>query len=362
MRIGDSLRPALVISLFATMAGLLVRDHVLPFFDEGERVRVEARMVEDAWVVDRDDTMAIMFKGQPIGAIRTSAEKLESEGGPEYLFTLAGELDGALLKGRVGWAALANRRMELSQFTATVDAPKLSAMLSRGTGAVESQPIVVTGLVHNGSLLLRVEQGGTTHHFRQPLKGPILLSEAIESSLFGMMRRRNHLYRVDVVDPFIAASSTPAFITYEGPRQLRGGTVRLKELLSPDGTLGVHRYTVRMGRLKSIYDVNNSGRVVSREVSVLSAPTPGTGRDVPPLFPPIRLELADNHAMIARYKSLRSMPARPAATLESMREALSAGPLDTKGIAPLLRPRGNGTSSPASSAGDQPALESSPDA
>ncbi len=328
------------------MGGLLVRDHVLPYFDEGERLRVEARMVEDAWVVDRDDTMVVLFKGQSLGGIRTAAEKLEVEGGPEYLFTMAGELNAMLLKGTVAWAAVANRRMELVQFAATVDMPKLTSRLSGARGPTSAEPVEVAGLVHENHLLLRIRQGSEEHFFRQPMQGPILISEAIETSLFGMMRRRDHMYRVDVVDPFITANSTHALVSYEGPRQLRGETVRLKDLLAQDGTLSVHRYTVRMGRLKSIYDINMSGRVVSREVSVLSAPTPGTGRDVPPLFPPIRLELADHQAMVQTYPALRQLPARPAIKLDELREALNAAPLDTKSIAPLLGQRGSGATQP----------------
>ncbi len=332
----NPVRPALVIAFFLVMGGMLLRDHVLPYFEEGERIRPDARMVEDAWVLDRDDSMVVLFKGQTIGAVRTAAEKLESEGGPEYLFTLTGEFRALLFDGTVAWAALANRRMELKQFAATVDSPKLAAALSGGRGGRDSGPLRVTGLVHEGHLLLRIAQGGQERWFRQPLAGPILLSEAIETSLFGMLRRKDHVFRVDVVDPFIAANSTPAFVTYDGVRQLRGGTVRFKGLLAEDGTLTVHRFTVRMGRLKSVYDVSAQGRIVSREVSFLSAPANGGGRDVPPLFPPVRLELADGQALAMAYPSLRTMPPRPAATLEEMREALAAGPLDTKGIAPLL--------------------------
>ncbi len=92
-------QPILITAFFLTMMGLLVRDHILPMFAEGERLRVDSKMVEDSWSVDRDDSMRLSLGNKEVGAIRITADKLNDQP-TKYLFAMAVDGSAVIRAGR----------------------------------------------------------------------------------------------------------------------------------------------------------------------------------------------------------------------------------------------------------------------
>lgn len=337
------LQPIAVTLFFVAMMGLLARDHILPLFAEGERLRVDSKMVEDTWSVDRDDSMRLMLGKNEVGAIRITADKLTGQP-TKYLFSMAIEIKTLLIQGTIHTTALANRRLELEQFEAKIDVPRLAAAVqNRRKSALanispDPEPVLVCGLVQGSVLLLKLEQGESVRYATQPLRAPITMMETVESALFSMMRQEGKVYRVETMDPFVDARAMEAFVVYEGASQVPVEQITFRDLIPENATeLRVHSYRVALGRMESTYRVLDGGRVLAREIRIFATPlTPGKASDGVPLFPEIRMEISEPFSLRAKYPALDRLPTSPELTLEEMQPPPGAEIIDLDALAPFL--------------------------
>ncbi|MDX2175288.1 MAG: hypothetical protein SF028_02350 [Candidatus Sumerlaeia bacterium] len=301
-----SARPVLVTLFFVAMMGLLFRDHVLPSLMQGERLNVDSTLVQDAWA-DRDDFLAVRFSGQERGGLRINSTRIE-EDPPRYLFTAQLSIRTPFLSGTLVAAATANRRMELEQFEATVDVPRL-----RGPDDAEGAPLAtVSGRVAGPELLVRFEDAQGERFLRQPLLAPIRLADSLETSLFQVMRKPGQVFRVDVVDPLFGGQPDAALVTFEGvedvelPPHLSAGEGAADDRMAP-----ASKFSVLLGPVDSSYWMLDSGRVYRREIRLVSrnqSVLRASQRNTAPL---LVLTLEDPLRMRERYPALRQLPPIP---------------------------------------------------
>jgi len=351
------IQPFLITAFFLVMMGLLARDHILPLFEEGERLRVDSKMVEDTWSVDRDDSMRLLLGTKVVGGLRITADKLSGDP-TKYLFSMAGEVKTVFVQGTIHTTALANRRLELEQFTAKLDVPRLASFLRRGKAtawgeaAREPDPILVSGLVNGSNLMLKLQQGDSARYATQPLRGPITMMETVESALFAMMRQEGKVYRIETMDPFVDARAMQAFVEYEGATMVPASEITFRDLVPDNATeLRVHDFRVSLGRMQSRYKVLDSGRVLARDIQIFAtAVKAGQKSDGVPLFPELKMEIVEPFQLRAKYPALEHLSPSPELTVEEMTPPLNAEVIDLEALAPFLA---NAKSNSGATAPDQ---------
>lgn len=294
----QSLQPYAITLFFLVMMGLLTRDHVVPMFEDSERLRVEPSVLQDSWL-DRDETMRLFLGEREVGALRISSERIAGAS-PQYRFRMTMELRG-VLNGTVKSWAIANRLMELEQFEAHVQTKGFA-------GLAQGLDLSLAGLVQRDELLLRIVNGEQLNYRREKLKAPIVLTDSLENVLPMAQSNRTKPYRVDIVDPIFTGQPQQALVLYQGTEQRAVGDLAEPQLL--------HKFRVQMGLLVSTYWLTDGNRIMRREIRVLTRErTSSRAREamkqadaIAKMIPAVVLEVSNIDATRRAYPALNDVP------------------------------------------------------
>lgn len=304
-----------ILAFFVAMMTLLTRDHIMPWIERGDAIPVSMAQVIDAWT-GQDEYLHVSVNGRRVGHVRNvNSRRIDGGDGFESFTTF--ELAGAGLQARLVSTTLANERLELEQV-------RLAAYL----GGHDEAAIELAGLVHQGTLHLRLESNTGVRYHQMRLREPITMNFAVEPFMASNEMTPGERYAMHIFDPLFGTQSGRLTLEMTGRRQIFVDQERV------DATVVEARL---QGALMTIY-LDENRIPVRREVRLGGGPQTQAA-SMPEIV--LQLDLAGPRSELRSLESLQQLPDPPDYTIEDFRGVDSGEPVGALGLFPMTLREGS---------------------